>query len=156
MFRNPHSNAVHKVGISPPHSPRLCLQLSCSFLSFSGIWLSGGEEGDAHLVSVLYEADVYICNCGYGWLNSRCPSGSPACDQSASEWAAVSVPWCLKPFCDKLNARDATYCKIVKWRSAVCLFYLWISKVWEEHFVVFWAWNAKVQRGFFTLLKSAS
>lgn len=44
----------------------------------------GGAEGGAHLVSVLYESDVYVCNCGYGWLNSRCPSGSPGSYQSVS------------------------------------------------------------------------
>lgn len=44
----------------------------------------GGAEGGAHLVSVLYESDVYVCNCGYGWLNSRCPSGSTGSYQSVS------------------------------------------------------------------------
>lgn len=78
MRHNSLSNAVHLVGdllsssLSLSPSLSLCFQFPHSSLSFAGIWLMctegrrGGEEGGAHLVSVLYESDVYVCNCGYG------------------------------------------------------------------------------------------
>lgn len=84
--------------ISSPNAPQqaslslsLCLSLCLrslgppwALVEFGWCAPRGGAEGGAHLVSVLYESDVYVCNCGYGWLNSRCPSGSPGSYQSVS------------------------------------------------------------------------
>lgn len=77
--------------------PSLCLSLCLSSLApplveFGWCAPRGGAEGGAHLVSALYESDVYVCNCGYGWLNSRCPSGSEGSYQSVSGSATQPLP----------------------------------------------------------------
>lgn len=133
------ANAVHLIGLSLSHSfwayAFSSLAPPWALVEFGWCAPRGGEEGGAHLVSVLYESDVYVCNCGYGWLNSQCPSGSTACYQSASGWAT--------PHCSQ-----SSECLSLTWRFYMSLHTIsyhhdYLHNQWIDFFELFYCFKVQ-------------